>query len=48
MKVLESAFKFSRFIEGGSMFAVYLVITTVFFAVTAALVYACEVLRGQS
>jgi len=30
------------------MSIVYLVLTVVFFAVTVALVYACEKLRGQS
>jgi hypothetical protein len=30
------------------MDSVYLVLTLAFFAVTAALVYACEKLRGQS
>jgi hypothetical protein len=30
------------------MDSVYLVLTLVFFAVTIALVYACETLRGQS
>jgi len=30
------------------MGSVYLVLTVIFFAVTVALVYACEKLRGQS
>jgi hypothetical protein len=35
-------------LQGGFMDGLYLGLTLVFFAVTVALVYACETLRGQS